>query len=270
MQVTRHRFQYSGDDEFKFVGVGDMHWGTKNFDKDKWNRFINWALSEEKLFVVLMGDLAEYISHKDSRRFNPANITPECLLHLEDIINFQAEKVIEMLEPLKGKILGTVIGNHEIDITSHFKDNLYYDICKKLDILKYDLGLGGFIICDFEHTAGGNVKRLVFNVQHTHTTGRKMGGKTNRLIDEMTDYEADIIMRAHSHDRVAVPYTLHRVNRVGQYETKKRLGVITGSFLQTRQAGIDSYADRGGYPTKDTGVVIIHYVPIREDLHVML
>lgn len=270
MQVIKHRFQYSGNDEFKFVGVGDMHRGTKNFDKDKWKRFIAWAVKEDKLYAILMGDLGEYISHKDSRRFNPANITPECLLHLDNIINFQADQIVEMLMPIKDKIIATVIGNHEIDIQTHFKDNLYYDICKELGILKYDLGLGGFVVCDFEHRAGGNVKRLVFNVQHTHSTGRKMGGKTNRLIDEMTDYEADIIMRAHSHDRVAVPYTLHRVNKAGKYETKKRFGIITGSFLETRQAGIDSYADRRGYAGKDTGIVIIHYIPIREDLHVLL
>jgi len=270
MRVVNHRLKYNKDTFATFVGLGDLHYGTKNFDQEKFDSFIKWAVKTPDLHLILMGDLGEFINHKDTRRFNPKNIINDCLLNLGDIINFQVSRICELLEPIKDKIDGTVIGNHEEAIQHHFVDDLYYDICKKLGILKYDLGVGGFVTYNFEHKSGGNVKTLVFNIQHTMSTGRKAGGKTNRLEDLFSQYECDIILRGHSHDRIAVPFLSHFVTKSGEHRERKRLGIITGSFLKTRKSETISYADKADYPSKDRGVVIITYRPSNEDLHVML
>ena len=270
MKVVRHREVYDKDTLATFVGLGDLHYGTKNFDDVKFKKFIDWAKVTENLFIFLMGDLGEFINHKDSKRFNPDNIISECLISLGDIINFQVKKICELLEPIKDRIRGTVIGNHEEMIQHHFVDDLYYDICKRLGILEYDLGIGGFIVYDFEHKSGGNVKRLTFNVQHTMSTGRKLGGKSNRLEDLFSQYECDVIMRGHSHDRLAVPFLSHYVSKSAEHKERKRLGIITGSFLKTRKEETTSYADKADYPSKDRGVVIVTFNPNNADLHAMV
>ena len=66
------------------VPLGDVHWGTKNCDEDKFLEIVQWIKKTPNAYTILMGDMAEYINLNDPR-FDPCNLHPTCRDHLDNL-----------------------------------------------------------------------------------------------------------------------------------------------------------------------------------------
>ena len=83
--------------------VADVHLGSRECDVDGFRAFIAKAAKDPDAYIVLCGDMVNN-GVKDSL----TNVYEEVMMP-----SAQIEKAVELLEPVKDRILGAVGGNHE-------------------------------------------------------------------------------------------------------------------------------------------------------------
>ena len=101
--------------DYRLLVVSDLHVGSQLFKEHLFkSNVIQFMLDNPDTYCVLNGDLIEGITQGD-RRFNRKAIDKRF-----DSPQEEAEHVIGLLEPIKGRILGCCLGNHEITNTDTF------------------------------------------------------------------------------------------------------------------------------------------------------
>ena len=110
MDLIVRKIQQS--DTIKVYPVSDVHLGSILHDKDGWDRFCR-TVEQEDAYLILGGDLINN---------NTRNAVGS---PFEDYIRPREQKkmMVEMLTPIKDKILCAVSGNHEARTT---KDTDHY------------------------------------------------------------------------------------------------------------------------------------------------
>ena len=83
--------------------VADVHLGSRECDVDGFSAFVAKAAKDPDAYIVLCGDMVNN-GVKDSL----TNVYEEVMMP-----SAQIEKAVELLEPVKDRILGAVGGNHE-------------------------------------------------------------------------------------------------------------------------------------------------------------
>ena len=83
--------------------IADVHLGSRECDVDGFKSFIAKAAKDPDAYIVLCGDMVNN-GVKDSL----TNVYEEVMMP-----SAQIEKAVELLEPVKDRILGAVGGNHE-------------------------------------------------------------------------------------------------------------------------------------------------------------
>lgn len=87
----------------KCYAVADVHIGAKECDLDGFKRFLKHIENDDDAYLLLCGDLIN-------------NGVKDSLTNVYDEVippGAQIEKAVELLQPVAGKILGCVSGNHE-------------------------------------------------------------------------------------------------------------------------------------------------------------
>ena len=87
----------------KVWAVGDVHIGAKECDLAGFEKFLKRIESEPDSYIVIVGDVLN-----NATRASVSNVYEETLPP-----SLQIEAAVELLEPVKDRILGAVGGNHE-------------------------------------------------------------------------------------------------------------------------------------------------------------
>ena len=200
-------------EEIYLVPMGDMHVGHKNFMKERFERDLQWCIDNKNVYVIGMGDYME-LSARDS----PG------VFDQDSFANKQYETVYNYFKPLadEKRLLGLLMGNHEYRITKYSG----FDITK---ILANNLGVEYFEHAAFFKLKVNDIEYTVFG-QHGYTSSRTDGGKLNVVIKLANQAIADIYMVGHSHDVIAKPKPIYRLN--GERELHDRIFVMSGSYLE--------------------------------------
>lgn len=106
------------------IPVSDVHLGAAEHMTKEWAAFCDMVLSNEDIYLILAGDLIN-----NTTRSSVANIFEETLRPRE-----QKKQMVEMLLPIRDRILCSVGGNHERRSIKDADDDPCYDIMCKLDI----------------------------------------------------------------------------------------------------------------------------------------
>lgn len=124
MDLIVRKIQQS--DAIKVYPVSDVHLGSILHDKDGWDRFCR-MVEQEDAYLILGGDLI------NNNTRNAAG-SP-----FEDYIRPREQKkmMVEMLTPIKDKILCAVSGNHEARTAKDTDQDIMGDIMCKLDLEDY-------------------------------------------------------------------------------------------------------------------------------------
>ncbi len=241
--------------------IGDFHLGTKTCAIEKLQDLIDWIKKTPNVYVLGMGDYCDCINLSDPR-FDPSEIAE----HYKDqqgylcrLAQTQAEECIELLKPIRHKIIGLGIGNHELAVQKRYHYDMMYRICGALDV-RY---LGWSSMTRFrikraaKYRSGSRVVTIF--AEHGLQAGRKKGGKINSLEDRSNDMEADIYLRGHSHDKVATTKVQLHLPKEGRLrlEVKKRVYAICPSYFVTYKQDAITYGEIKGYPPTATGVIKI-------------
>ena len=178
--------------------IADVHLGAAEHMEAAWREFRTKVLSEPDTYLILAGDLLN-----NATRSSVSNVFEETMRPRD-----AKRLMVEMLLPLRDKILCAVPGNHEWRSTKDADDEPVYDIMCKLDLedvyreniafLKIQMG--------DPKACGEKNPTYLFVVSHGAGGGMLTGGAVNRA--ERFGYAidgADVLVVGHTHKPFTTP-----------------------------------------------------------------
>ncbi len=181
---SKSHFTYSSDDEVHVYIISDVHCGAHGFDKKAFQRHIDTIEQDPYAAVVVLGDLID----------NATQGSKGCVFSQRMMPQKQVEMIIELLTPIKDKIIFFAIGNHEERTFRQTGSDPGYTMCLGLDCLdKYNY-VHGFLTIN---AAGKTYKGYA-----THNIG-KAESKLKTMARSHPD--CDFILGGHIHQTKVVP-----------------------------------------------------------------
>jgi len=232
MRVARIKEQFKTGDTYRVWAIGDTHLGAVDTDEDLLVQHVEEIKNDPNARIIFMGDVGDLIDWRD-KRFH-AGMWPERYvdaMHAEGGIPSETvAHALEIFQPVRKKIWAWLSGNHERTIRSKFDREIGSEIAGQLGV-EY-LGYGGFVRVEWNRKGSGAIGAdliSVFDVQHGWQGGRTSGAKINQLEKMLGESDADIVLRGHSHDRVAHIFPSLRISptKVREWE---RVCAHTGSY----------------------------------------
>lgn len=229
-------------------GLGDWHLGHNTCNIPYIQKYINFIKDKPYARVILMGDLFEAATRSSigsgpySEDFHPDK---------------QKELILELLEPIKDKIYGSHIGNHEMRILNMTSMNLTKDIARELKhkyygfaaYTKIKLGKQQYVIYSTHGSSGATLP---------HT-------KIKQCINLGNFIDADVYLYGHVHslDSKAIHFEQVKGRKVID---RKRYFVLTGGFLDYK----DSYAEMKNMIPSKSGAPRILFYRKNRDIRIQL
>lgn len=210
--------------------LADLHIGDPHCNRSAIDEQIKRIQDDPHGLCVLNGDLMN-----TALKTSVSDVYGESLKPIDQII-----EVVTLLKPIKDKIIGVTIGNHEARVYRNDGIDIIRLVCRELDIEDKYAPEGVLIFLRFGFSRNsakhkdGNPRRL-FTIYVTHGSGggRKEGAKALRLADLATIVDADIYIRSHVHMPMSFRETYFRTN-TGQSSVMPvdRLFVNTAATLE--------------------------------------
>lgn len=116
--------QFPGGHDIIVIPISDVHLGAAECKEKEWLEFIKFVKDTPNMYITLGGDLLN-------------NATKSSVSNIYDEVyrpSTAKRMMVEMLEPIKDRILCAVGGNHERRSSRDVDDDITYDIMTKLDI----------------------------------------------------------------------------------------------------------------------------------------
>lgn len=238
-------------DGARLYGIGDVHLGNPYSDEKRLLKTIEQIKADPQARVIITGDLLEMVTKSSLGEIWAQTMTPFQ----------QVEHAVELLEPIKDRIIGGVEGNHE--------DRAY----KELGFLPIQMIMArlGLSITDCYAPVGGVLFVTIDSAKHGKTVytlyfkhgsggGKTMGVKANRLNEMKYELMADIYLRAHDHGQIAfTTQTYIPVPEKKSIAPMRHLHVNSNTFL-----GWGGYAIKCGYQAGFTGAPAIYLTTERD------
>ena len=232
MRVARIREKYEPSTTYRVWAIGDTHLGAVDADEELLRQHLAEIKADPHARIIFMGDVGDLIDWRDKRfqtgmwpqRYQDA-------MHAEGGIPSETvAHAVELFEQVRDKIWAWLSGNHERTIRNRYDREIGSEIAAQLGC-EY-LGYGGYIRVEWKRgtsKASGSEFVTVFDVQHGWQGGRTSGAKVNALEKMLGESDADVVLRGHSHDRVAHIFPSLRISttKVREWE---RVCAHTGSY----------------------------------------
>jgi len=259
--VTRTIKHTSRSDVFKITPLSCIHWGGRDCHKSLLRACIRRIAEDENHYWILMGDAIEAINPTD-KRSDLAELDPSTTLEqLQDLAYSQIKGIAGELDPIRGKCLGILTGNHEEKLRIRYFADAHARLCELLqnDFGDLNLDYSAFIRWKFVRGARNSAtsRDVIIWAHHGAGGGRKTGGVVNRLEDMPLYFpDADIYIMAHVHRRIAFIQDAVSIGRRADklVEIHRALG-CTGTFKKTYEQGCRGYGEKAQLQPSPLGVV---------------
>ena len=229
------------------IPVGDLHLGSPTCNVEKFLKTIEFIKNTD-CRIVLMGDLMEAASKSSvGAGWVEQTYTPQD----------QLDSLVEILEPIKDKVLISLEGNHEERIWKGSGMKVSKILANMLEV-----PYGGYSA--FIKIRVGNQNYMIY-AQHGSSNAWYPHTKLTAAMRTAQHTEADLYLYGHTHEllSLAVPWR-YMDKRSRTIKFGKRYFVLTGSFLEYA----NSYAEKKNmYPVK-TGIANIILSGREWDIHV--
>ena len=285
----KHIWHGSRSDTFKLVYFSDIHWLAKACAEKEVLRTRDEILNDPFTFWIGGGDYGEFIGFGDAKRFDPDAVSDRVTVAMLGKLGKETyTQIRDLFKPIAHKCLGLIVGNHEKQYMRRLQqEDLHGWLCTELGVA--DLGYSCFMDLVFNRmpsSALGDGRPVLmahapsrkkshsdhsqtFRVWCHHGAGaaQTKGGKINRLVTFMRNFDADIFFMGHVHDQMGARLQVLTANadclKIGNRE---KIGVVSGSFLKTYARGVTTYGEQKGYEPTTLGAA---HVMIRPDTHEM-
>ncbi len=244
-----------------------MHNGNRAFVERYFRNDVAEIQADPFARWIGLGDYAEFIGYTD-KRFDPDSVPEKVKVRDSGKLgSVLMDQVYDMVEPIKGKILGVLRGNHEAKY-ENLKDQhgLTAAFAERLGAPYW--GYETHFYLTFIHkpkSTPSTVTRFLVRLHHGYGAAATPAGKLNALIRLYNSCpEADLSIMAHVHEPMYRPNTYIRLNHDGSKRVEHRnLSVITGSYLKTYVDDVDydTYGAQRGYAPVELGASVIEIIP---------
>jgi hypothetical protein len=112
---------------YELIDTSDFHIGVANTNENSIIEMIDYVASKKNRYMIIKGDLIDAIAIKD-KRFSLASFTDHKVYTPQE----QADRIIELLKPIRKKIKCILLGNHEFTLYNIFDFVGYW--CKELEV----------------------------------------------------------------------------------------------------------------------------------------
>lgn len=183
-RTSKDHFAYASDDDVHLYIISDAHIGAHGFQKAEFKKYIKAIERDDKAAVVVLGDLID----------NAVQGSKGCVFSQRMMPQKQVEQIIELLYPIREKIIFFCIGNHEERTFRQTGSDPGYTMCLGLDCIdKYNY-VHGFITIA--------TKGKTYKIYATHNIG-KSESKLKTMARAHPD--CDLIIGGHIHQAKVVP-----------------------------------------------------------------
>lgn len=207
----------------------DWHVGDRFCDIERIKNDIDILKKSKDHYAICVGDLMN-----NAIKSSVSNIYSEKISPQEQI-----ERIVEILAPVKDRILYMTAGNHESRTFKEAGLDPMAVVAAKLDLSDRYSKNGGVLSFsigrDRTNTPRNSTRRIKYYFYILHGTGggSKPGAKINRLVDLASIVDADIYIHAHTHLPMATMIPFCRINRSHDVVTMEdRLFVNAASKLK--------------------------------------
>lgn len=206
MRVVRVKETFKAGETYRVWPISDTHLGAVDVDEDLLRRHVEEIKKDKNARVIFLGDVGDLIDWRD-KRFQagmwPARYVDA--MHAEGGIPSETvAHALEIFEPIRKQIWCWLSGNHERTIRNRMDREIGSEIASQLGV-EY-LGYGGYLRVEWQREsskAKGAEYVSVFDLHHGWQGGRTSGAKVNQLEKHLGESDADLVLRGHSHDRLA-------------------------------------------------------------------
>lgn len=222
MKLIKHKLD-TNLSKIEIVPIADLHIGDKHCNMDKVIELINGVKNNRNRYCVLNGDILDN-AIMDSVGDTYSSTSPMQQLSL----------IIELLRPIKDKILGITSGNH----CNRTYNKVGIDL---MEIVARELGLSRVynresitLLIKLGHMGDTNRQYpyTVF-VLHGGASGNTVGGRVNALQRYETVIDSDVYIGSHTHQASIFPTSSFRVDTIhGTLQKVDKLFVSNGSTLE--------------------------------------
>lgn len=227
--------------------MADLHLGDPHSDYKSIVQRIEYIRDTENAYCILDGDLMDAAIASSIGDTYGASLQP-----ME-----QLKQCVKLFEPIKHKILAVLPGNHEHRIYKQDGLDITALMCSQLGIEDKYSNTTALLFVRFGRSKHGRHNRpLLYTLYVTHGggSGRKEGGKVNRLADLAAIVDADIYIHAHTHLPLIFRESFFRVSGSNSsVAPAEKLFVNTAAALN-----YGGYGDRQGYKPSSTKSPVIY------------
>lgn len=225
--------QYSFKEEITILPLSDLHLGASGCNLQKIKDTIKDIKDNPNCYTFLCGDIID----------NGVK-TGKGLGVYENVLSpyQQVQLAIELLEPIKDRILCIVSGNHEARSKNDVDINPLYMICCELGIqdrYRDALGVVKVVLGARKNNEGlGRCHTYTFLVHHGKGTSESAIKKDKEFINSFED--VDCIITGHTHSGRVHKYQKYGIANNGNVYKKDVLIVVCNSFLEDAEYALKS------------------------------
>ena len=257
---------------WRIWAIGDLHLYNKGCIESEIDLMVQEIKDDPYAVWIGLGDYADCITAYDPR-FDAQEVAPDKRDNFFERLPARiVDDVCTKFEPIAGQCLGLCRGNHEDKMETRHDIALTKDVCENLSTSKHTVRyLDYSAVFDLIFKSKRKKEEAHFKIfcHHGAGFGTTTGGKINKLKKVMTEViDADIYMMGHSHEQIDLPLVQLYQDENGVLRQKKKLGVITGSYLATYRDGCTSYGEKKLYSPVTLGSIAVTVVPATRRLGV--
>ena len=212
--------------------IADTHIGDGLFNEKRLQKIIDEIKENENTYAIVNGDLINNATkHSVSDIYSEEHNPEEAI----DIL-------VDLLEPIKDKVLVLTEGNHEERTSRSAGISIMRQVSKRLGIHERYAYPTYLLFIAFGKNQGRDNRKTVYSIYGQHGSGgaRTSGGKMNYLDRLSHTIDADIYIHSHTH----IPAVFKKGFKSVDYRNRKvthreHLFVNSGAFL-----------DYGGYAAR--------------------
>lgn len=177
--------------------ISDVHWGSAECMEKEFSQYLKAIAADDSAAVVLAGDLIN-----NGIKSSKTNVYDEVYSPRE-----QKHMMVDLLRPIKNKIVCAVRGNHEYRTTRETSIDVMEDICRELDIEDvYAQDMGFLKISVGKKLENSKPATYMFCVAHGAGGGQLLGSGINKPDAFQSTIEGvDGIISGHTHKPLKVP-----------------------------------------------------------------
>ena len=185
--------------------LSDWHIGDKACDEESIKAELEYIRDTKNCFAICNGDLMN-----NATKASVSDCYSEEIPPME-----QLQRLCDLLEPVKDKLLILTQGNHEARTYRADGIDLTALLSKQLGIYDRYVREGGILFLRFGKTSSKTHNRPVsYSLYCTHGSGggRKEGAKAIRLADMASIVDCDVYLHSHTHLPMIMKQDFFRVN----------------------------------------------------------